>query len=106
MRSLNKIILIGSAGSDPDLRITSAGVKIARISLATTARSHHEERKDWHRVTLWGRLAQVAEDYVSKGDTLYVEGYLQYDSYERDGVTIPTAEIRARELVLFEHTHR
>ncbi len=59
-----------------------------------------EERTDWHRVNLWGRLAQVAEDYVSKGDKLYVEGYLQYDSYERDGITIPTAEIRAREMIM------
>ena len=52
------------------------------------------------RVNLWGRLAQVAEDYVSKGDKLFVEGYLQYDSYERDGVTIPTAEVRAREMIM------
>ena len=78
-------------------------MKVARLSLATNWRTggeHPEERTDWHRVTLWGRLAQVAEDYVSKRDRVYVEGYLQYDSYERDGVTIPTAEIRARELVL------
>ncbi|MYA42498.1 MAG: single-stranded DNA-binding protein [Gemmatimonadetes bacterium] len=102
-RSVNKIILVGNVGSDPDVRVTSAGVKIARVSLATNWRTggeQPEERTDWHRVNLWGRLAQVAEDYVSKGDKLYVEGYLQYDSYERDGVTIPTAEIRAREMIM------
>ncbi len=102
-RSVNKVILIGRVGSDPDVRITRAGVKIARVSLATNRRTggeHPEERTDWHRVILWGRLAQVAENYVSKGDKLFVEGYLEYDSYERDGVTIPTAEIRAREMVL------
>ena len=106
-RSVNKVILIGAVGSDPDVRITSAGVKIARVSLATnwrTGGNEPEERTDWHRVTLWGRLAQVAEDYVSRGDWLYVEGYLQYDSYERDGVTIPTAEIRAREMVMLPPT--
>ncbi|MYG80589.1 MAG: single-stranded DNA-binding protein [Gemmatimonadetes bacterium] len=102
-RSVNKIILVGNVGSDPDVRITSAGVKVARISLATNWRTggeDPEERTDWHRVNLWGRLAQVAEDYVSKGDKLFVEGYLQYDSYERDGVTIPTAEVRAREMIM------
>lgn len=102
-RSVNKITLVGNVGSDPDVRVTSAGVKVARISLATNWRTggeDSEERTDWHRVNLWGRLAQVAEEYVSKGDKLYVEGYLQYDSYERDGVTIPTAEIRAREMVM------
>ena len=102
-RSVNKIILVGNVGSDPDVRVTSAGVKVARISLATNWRAageDAEERTDWHRVNLWGRLAQVAEEYVSKGDKLFVEGYLQYDSYERDGVTIPTAEVRAREMVM------
>ncbi len=102
-RSVNKIILVGNVGSDPDVRVTSAGVKVARVSLATNWRTggeDPEERTDWHRVNLWGRLAQVTEDYVSKGDRLYVEGYLQYDSYERDGVTIPTAEIRAREMIM------
>ncbi len=102
-RSVNKIILVGNVGNDPEVRITRSGVKVARISVATnwrTAGEEAEERTDWHRVNLWGRLAQVAEEYVSKGDKLFVEGYLQYDSYERDGITIPTAEIRAREMVM------
>ena len=97
-RSVNKVILVGSVGSDPEVRITSAGVKVARISLATKGRvpdpempedGASEERTDWHRVVLWDRLAQVAEDYVSKGDKLFVEGSIQYDTYERDGVTSP-----------------
>lgn len=100
MRTVNKILLIGAVGSDPSVRITSAGIKVARVSLATNGRGGHEERTEWHRIVLWGRLAQVAEDYVSKGDKLFVEGCLCYDSYERDGVTIPTAEIRGREMVL------
>lgn len=102
-RSVNKVILVGRVGSDPDVRITRGGVKVARVSLATGRRTggkYPEERTDWHRVTLWGRLAQVAEDYVSRGDKLFVEGYLEYDSYERDGVTIPTAEVRGREMVI------
>lgn len=102
-RTVNKIILVGNVGNDPEVRLTSAGVKVARISLATNWRTGGDDpevRTDWHRVNLWGRLAQVAEDYVSKGDKLFVEGYLRYDSYERDGVTIPTAEVRAREMVM------
>lgn len=102
-RSVNKVILVGNVGSDPDVRTTSAGVKVARLSLATNWRTggdEPEERTEWHRITFWGRLAQVAEEYVSRGDRLFVEGYLQYDAYERDGVTIPTAEVRARDMVM------
>ena len=102
-RSVNKVILVGNVGSDPDVHVTPSGAKVARVSLATNWRTggeDPEERTDWHRVKLWGRLAQVTEDYVSKGDRLYVEGHLQYDSYERDGVTIPTAEVRVREMVM------
>jgi single-strand DNA-binding protein len=59
-----------------------------------------EERTAWHRLTLWDRLAQLAEDYVRKGDRVYVEGRIEYDSFERNGVTIPTTEVQVRELIL------
>ena len=59
-----------------------------------------KERTDWHRLTCWNRLAQFVEDHVTTGDRIYVEGRIEYDSYERDGVTIPTAEITVRELVM------
>ncbi|MDE0660302.1 MAG: single-stranded DNA-binding protein [Gammaproteobacteria bacterium] len=99
-RTVNKVVLVGNVGSDPDLHITANGEKKAKLSLATTTREGNEERTDWHRVRLHGRQAQFAEDYVSRGDKLYVEGRLEYDSYERDGITIPTTEIRASEIVL------
>ncbi len=102
MQSLNKVFLIGRAGSDPDVRVTAGGRKEARLSLATGNRYPDHERKDWHRVILHDRLAQVVEDYVSKADKLFVEGYVRYGSYERDGITIPTMEVVARELVLLE----
>ena len=75
---------------------------MAAVSLATTTKmsGSPEERTEWHRIHLWGRLAQVAEDYVSKGDKVYVVGSLRYDSYERDGICIPTAEIHGTELIL------
>jgi single-strand DNA-binding protein len=104
-RSVNKIILVGHVGRDPELRETQSGVKVANLSLATNHRlgsngESERERTDWHRLTLWNRLAVFADEHVKKGDRLYVEGRIEYDSYERDGVTIPTAEVSVRELVL------
>ncbi len=103
-RSVNKIILVGNVGRDPEVQATSNGHKVAHFSLATSRRFPKEngfdERTEWHRLTVWDRLAEITEEYVRKGDRLYVEGRMQYDSYERDGVTIPTAEINVRELVM------
>jgi single-strand DNA-binding protein len=104
-RSVNKITLVGNVGQDPDIQETASGTKVAHLSLATNRRlsatgEDARERTDWHRLTLWNRLAQFAEDYVSKGDRIYVEGRLEYDSFERDGVTIPTADVNVKELVL------
>ena len=103
-RSVNKVILVGNAGRDPDVQTTASGTKVAHLSLATSRRvprnGSYEERTEWHRLTLWDRLAELAENYVRKGDRLYVEGRMEYDSYEKNGVTIPTAEVAVRELVL------
>lgn len=103
-RSINKVILVGNIGRDPDVQTTSTGTKVAHVSLATSRRyprdGSMEERTEWHRLTLWDRLAQLAEDYVRKGDRVYIEGRMEYDSFERNGVTIPTAEVHVRELVM------
>jgi single-strand DNA-binding protein len=103
-RSINKVILVGHVGRDPDVQTTASGTRVAHVSLATSRRFPRdggmEERTEWHRLTLWDRLAQLAEDYVRKGDRLYVEGRMEYDSFERNGVTIPTAEVHVRELVM------
>ena len=103
-RSINKVILVGNAGRDPDVHTTAGGTRVAHVSLATSRRLQREggleERTEWHRLTLWDRLAQVADEYVRKGDRLYVEGRIEYGSFEKNGVTVPTAEIRVSELVL------
>jgi single-strand DNA-binding protein len=103
-RSVNKVILVGNIGRDPDIQTTTSGTKVAHVSLATSRRFPRdggmEERTAWHRLTLWDRLAQLAEDYLRKGDRIYVEGRIEYDSFERNGVTIPTTEVHVRELVL------
>src|SRR5438105_6875729 len=103
-RSVNKVILVGNVGRDPDVQQTAAGTKVAHLSLATTRRiprnGSFEDRTEWHRLTLWDRLAQLAEDYVRKGDRLYVEGRMEYASFEKNGVTIPTADVQVREVVM------
>ena len=103
-RSVNKITLIGNVGRDPDIQLTKSGTKVAHFSLATdrwkTANAEQEDRTDWHRLTLWNLQAQFAEEYIRIGDRIYVEGRLEYDSYERDGVTIPTAEIIVHSVVM------
>jgi single-strand DNA-binding protein len=103
-RSINKIILVGHVGRDPDVQTTTSGTKVAHVSLATSRRFPRdggmEERTEWHRLTLWDRNAQLAEDYIRKGDRIYVEGRMEYDSFERNGVTIPTAEVHVHEIVM------
>jgi single-strand DNA-binding protein len=103
-RSINKVILVGNVGRDPDLQSTAGGNRVAHLSLATSRRIPRgdgvEERTEWHRLTMWNRLAELAEEYVRKGDRLYVEGRVEYGSYEKNGVTVPTAEVHVNEMVL------
>ena len=102
-RTVNKIPLVGNVGRDPDVRETTSGTKVVHLSLATNRPpfgDEAEERTDWQRLTFWARLAQFTEDNVRKGDRIYGEGRVEYDTYERDGVSIPSADVNARELVL------
>ena len=82
MASLNKVMLIGNLGKDPEVRYTPAGVAVASFNLATGERFKNkngewEERTEWHRVTLWSKLAEIAGEYLAKGKTVYIEGRLQ-----------------------------
>lgn len=109
-RSINKIILVGHVGRDPDVQTTASGTRVAHFSLATTRRLPRtdgivEERTEWHRITAWDRLADLAENYIRRGDRLYIEGRMEYDSFEKNGITIPTAEIQVRELVMLNTPH-
>jgi single-strand DNA-binding protein len=105
-RSINRIILVGNAGSDPDVRETSGGTPVAHLSLATDRffrQNDEEQRKtDWHRLTFWGKACEIAARFVQRGSRLYVEGRVEYGSYERDGVTIPTTDIIVQEFVLLD----
>lgn len=105
-RSLNKTALIGNVGSDPDVRSTQGNNKVAKFSLATsetfTDRSgQKQEKTQWHRITVWGKLADVVEQYVKKGDRVYVEGKIEYSETENDaGVKRYWTDIIARELIM------
>jgi len=103
-RSINKVILVGHVGRDPDVQKTGSGKKVAHFSLATSRRipreNSYDERTEWHRLTLWDRLAELAAEFVRKGDRIYVEGRMEYGSFEKNGVTVPTAEVNVREIVL------
>jgi len=98
MASLNKAMLIGNLGRDPEVRYTASGQAVASFTLATTERFKNkngewEDRTEWHRITLWGRLAEIAGEYLSKGKTVYIEGRLQTREYEKDGIKRYTTEI-------------
>lgn len=106
MSSLNKVQVIGNLGSDPEIRSTSGGTKVTTLSVATnrswTDRNGNEQTAtEWHRVVLWERLAEVAQEYLGKGDRVYVEGRIQYREWEDDdGRTRHTTEIIARRLLM------
>lgn len=87
--SVNKVILIGNVGKEPDIRYLDGGVAVATFPLATTERGYTlpngtqvPDRTDWHNIVLWRRLAQLVEKYVHKGDKLYIEGKLRPRTYE------------------------
>jgi single-strand DNA-binding protein len=111
-RSLNKAILIGNLGADPDIRTTGGGTKVAEFSVATSRQwtdrgGQQQEKTEWHKIIAWGftaekdGLAGVAERFLKKGDRVYVEGQIEYRSYEdKEGVTRYVTEIRAAELIM------
>lgn len=109
-RSLNKVQLIGNLGGDPEVRSTSNGSRVATLSIATSRQwtgkgGDKQEKTEWHRVVLWNtnfnKLADIAEKYCKKGDKVYVEGAIEYRTWQdREGQTRYTTEINGRELIL------
>lgn len=101
--SVNKVILIGNVGKDPDVRYLDSGVAVATFSLATTERGYTlqngtqvPDRTEWHNIVLWRGLAQTAEKYVHKGDKLYIEGKIRSRSYDdQNGIKRTIVEIFA-----------
>jgi single-strand DNA-binding protein len=100
MASLNKVMLIGNLGRDPETRHTQAGSAVATLSVATnerwnTAEGEKAERTEWHRVVAFGKLAEICGQHLTKGRTVYIEGRLQTRSWEKDGDKRSATEIIA-----------
>jgi single-strand DNA-binding protein len=111
-RSLNKAIIIGNLGADPEVRTVSSGTKVAEFSVATSRQwtdrnGQQQDKTEWHRIIAWGYsaekegLAGVAERFLKKGDRVYIEGQIEYRSYEdKEGNTRYVTEIRASEMIM------
>lgn len=101
---LNKAMLIGNLGADPDLRYTSAGTAVASFNVATTERwkgqsGEVQEQTEWHRIIVWNKLAEICKEYLHKGSRVYIEGRLQTRKWQdQNGVDRYTTEIVAREM--------
>ena len=101
MASVNKAILVGNLGKDPELRYTQSGQPVANFSIATTEKwqgkdGNTEERTEWHKIVVWGKSAENCQKYLAKGSSVYIEGSLQTRKWEdKDGQERYTTEVRA-----------
>ena len=107
MASVNKVILVGNCGRDPEIRYLPSGQAVANVTLATSSRRKDKntgesiEDTQWHRITFYDRLAEIAGEYIKKGRPIYVEGRLKYGKYtNKDGVEQNTCDIIATEMQL------
>jgi single-strand DNA-binding protein len=105
MAGINKVILVGRLGKDPEVRSLENGVQVANFSLATSEKfkdrntGETREQTEWHNVVLWRGLAELAQKYLKKGEQVYIEGKLRTRSWEKDGVTRYTTEVVADEMM-------
>lgn len=105
--SVNKAILVGNVGKDPEVRYLDSGIAVATITLATTERGYTQangttvpDRTEWHNIIAWRGLAEIAEKYIKKGTQLYVEGKITTRKWEKDGITRYSTEIVAENIEL------
>ncbi len=107
-RGVNKVILVGNLGNDPEVRYMPNGNAVANVSVATSETwkdkntGEQQERTEWHRVVFFNRLAEIVEQYLKKGSKIFVEGRLQTRSWEQDGVKRYTTEIVANEMQMLD----
>jgi single-strand DNA-binding protein len=106
-KCINKVILVGNVGKDPDVKYTPSGVAVAKLSLATNERfkdksGEWQERTEWHNMVAWQRLAEIVGEYVAKGDKLYIEGRLHTSSWDdrQSGEKRYKTEVIAEDIVL------
>ena len=104
-KSLNKVMLIGNLGRDPEVRYLPSGQAVANFSIATNDRYQDKEgnwkdRAEWHRIVMFGKLAEIVGQYLNKGSRIYVEGRLQTRDWEKDGQKRSTTEIVALSMIM------
>lgn len=108
MSSLNKAMIIGRLGQDPDVRYTQSNTAVANLSVATSERykdkqGEWKENTEWHRVVAWGRLAEICQEYLKKGSQVYIEGPIQTRQWEdKEGQTRYTTEIKALTMTMLD----
>lgn len=106
MAGVNKVILLGNLGSDPEVRSLPSGSKVATFNIATSEAYNNKEgqrveQTEWHRIELWDGLANIAEQYLKKGRTVYVEGKIRTEEYtDKDGIVRRTTKIRGTSMTL------
>ncbi|MBI4531395.1 MAG: single-stranded DNA-binding protein [Candidatus Latescibacteria bacterium] len=107
-RGINKVLLIGNLGADPEMRYTPSGAAVCTFTMATSetwtdTSGEKQERTEWHRIVTWRKLAEFCSEYLKKGSKVYVEGRIQTRSWEdQNGVKRYTTEIVARELQMLD----
>jgi len=111
MSGVNKVILVGHLGADPDMRYTSNGAGVCELRLATgeswkDKNGERHERTEWHRIIVWNKTAEHCAKYLSKGSQVYVEGRIQTRSYEKDGGTRYITEIVANQVTFLDSKGR
>lgn len=112
MASVNKVILIGHLGADPETRYTGSGSAVTNIRIATSEQwkdkttGDRQERTEWHSITFFGRLAEIAGEYLKKGHMIYVEGKLRTEEWEKDGVKRYSTKVYADDLKFLSKNER
>lgn len=106
-KSINKVILVGRLGRDPEMKYTASGTPFCRFSMATDdswtdkGSGEKQDRVEWHNIVVWDRLAEICNQYLTKGRMVYIEGSLQTREWDdKEGVKRKTTEIRARDMVM------
>lgn len=99
---LNKVFLIGRTGSDPEVRALPSGEPVAKVSLATSKKKGENEFTSWHRLTAFGKTAEIFRDYVRKGSKLHIEGEIRYSEYEKDGSKRYSTEIIVWQMIMLD----
>lgn len=106
----NDVRLIGNLGDDPTVKYTQGGMAVAKLSLATTSKRKNKDGEQatetqWHRVVFFGRLAEIAGEYLRKGSKIAVSGMIRYGKYEKDGVTHYTTDIACDQMKMLDNRH-